>query len=324
MQVGGYNYAQQIVTRFRKATQLADPGQLMIVLALLAVYLIWGSTYLAVRVAVETIPPFQMGGSRFVVAGAGLYLFLRARGAPAPTRSQWAGSALIGGLLLVGGMGLVSFAEQWVPSGLAALAVAAVPLWASLFAGLWGRWPLRLEWLGLGLGFAGVVLLNLAGDLRANFLGALALVIAPLCWSFGSILSRRVSLPARLMGSATEMLAGGCLMLLVSLLLGERLVDAPSLRSIGAWGYQVIFGSLFGFTAHMFLLGRVRPALATSYAYVNPLVALFLGWALAGESITARTLVAAAIIVTGVVIITSSRPNGSQGAKSGEKLNTEH
>lgn len=324
MQLSGYNYAQQIVTRIRKATQLADPGQLMIVLALLAVYLIWGSTYLAVRVAVETIPPFQMGGSRFVVAGAGLYLFLRARGAPAPTRSQWAGSALIGGLLLVGGMGLVSFAEQWVPSGLAALAVAAVPLWASLFAGLWGRWPLRLEWLGLGLGFAGVVLLNLEGDLRANFLGALALVIAPISWSFGSILSRRVSLPAGLMGSATEMLAGGCLMLLASLLLGERLVDVPSLRSIGAWGYQVIFGSLFGFTAYMFLLGRVRLALATSYAYVNPLVALFLGWALAGESITARTLVAAAIIVTGVVIITTSRPNGSQGAKSGEKLNTEH
>src|SRR2546425_10568088 len=156
-----------------------------VILALLALYLLWGGTYLGMRVALGSFPPFILAGVRFLLAGGLLYLFLRMRGYPNPSRAQWLASTAIGALLLMGGNGGVVFAEQWVASGLAALGIAAVPLWAALFFGLWGRWPRRLEWLGLGLGFAGVVLLNLENGLRAAPIGAIALIIAPMCWAFG-------------------------------------------------------------------------------------------------------------------------------------------
>jgi drug/metabolite transporter (DMT)-like permease len=177
--------------------------------ALLAISVIWGSTYLAIRYAIESIPPFLMLGSRFVMAGGILYLFLRLRGAPAPSRSQWVGSALVGTLLLAGGLGVAAFAEQWVASGLVALAGAAIPLWATLFAGLWGHWPARREWAGLVLGFVGVGLLSLENGAHANPLAAGLLLLAPVSWAFGSVWSRRLALPSGLLSSATEMLAGG-------------------------------------------------------------------------------------------------------------------
>src|SRR5438067_9091385 len=186
----------------------------LVLLSLFSLYIIWGGTYLAMRIGLNGFPPFLMASVRFLIAGSILYTVLRLRGAAAPTRAQWIGSAIIGILLLAGGNGGVVFSEQWVASGLASVGIAAVPLWTALFAGLWGRWPTRIEWLGLGLGFIGVMLLNLGQGVWANPLGAIALLLAPICWALGSAWSRYISLPPGMMSSATQMLvAGGVLIL---------------------------------------------------------------------------------------------------------------
>jgi drug/metabolite transporter (DMT)-like permease len=284
------------------ASRSALGDKLGIGLALLAVYLIWGSTYLGLRVALEGFPPFLMAGVRFIVAGGALYLWLRARGAPAPNRSQWAGGALLGAFLLVGGNGGVTFAEQWVTSGLAALVVATMPLWAALFAGLLGRWPGRLEWAGLALGFVGIVLLNLESDMRANPLGALILVLAAASWAFGTVWSRRLTLPMGLMASAVEMLTAGALLLLAGLLAGERITTLPNARPVLALIYLIV-AALIAFSAYNYLLRRVRPAIATSHAYVNPVVAVALGIWLAGEHISASGLLAMLLILAGVALV---------------------
>jgi drug/metabolite transporter (DMT)-like permease len=277
-------------------------GRLGVVLALLAVYLIWGSTYLGIRVALEGFPPFLMAGVRFLIAGGVLYVALRAGGAPSPSRAQWGGGALLGMLLLAGGNGGVTFAEQWVASGLAALGVATVPLWAALFAGLLGRWPGRVEWLGLALGFIGVVLLNLEGDLRAQPIGALILAFAAASWAFGTIWSRRLTLPDGLMASAVQMLAAGPALLLAGLVSGERFLSLPAARPLFALGYLIV-AALIAFSAYNYLLRRVRPALATSYAYVNPPVAVGLGVWLAGERIGGSGLLAMVVILAGVALV---------------------
>ena len=186
-QFGGQAETQADITPIASKT-----NPLGIVLALLALYLIWGSTYLGISIAIESIPPLLMIGVRFIVAGGILYLFLRIRGVPNPNRSQWLGSTAVGILLIGGGMGGVATAEQWVPSGVAAVCIATAPLWISLFAGLWGRWPVRSEWLGLGLGFVGVILLNLGSGLWASPLGAIILLISPMCWAFGSAWSHHL------------------------------------------------------------------------------------------------------------------------------------
>lgn len=276
-----------------------------VVLALLAVYLIWGSTYLGIRIALEGFAPYMLMGVRFIVAGSILYTVLRRRGMPAPTRAQWRASALIGALLIVGGMGSVAFAEQWIASSLVAVWVATMPLWAALFAGLFGRWPARLEWLGLGLGVIGVVLLNREGNLQAYPIGALAITIATVSWAFGSVWSRRLSLPPGLMSSATEMLIGGVLLLVMSLLFREPLPN-PTLRSGLALAYLIVFGSLVAFTAYGYLLRSVRPTLATSYAYVNPIVAVALGAGLAGEPIGVIGVAAMIVILAAVGLVAMS------------------
>lgn len=280
----------------------------MIALALLAVYLVWGSTYLAIRVTLlGGFPPFFMAGVRFLIAGALLLLIMRLRGAAMPTARQWGASAAIGILLLVGGNGGVTYAEQWVSSSLAALGVATMPLFAALFAGIWGRWPTRVEWLGLIIGFGGVVLLNLEGDLRASPLGAAMLLLAPVSWAFGSVLSGRLSLPTGLMASAAEMLAGGAVLFGLSLGTGETLDRPITPDAVLALVYLVLFGSIVAFSAYLYLLQKVRPALATSYAYVNPMVAVALGVGLAGETITSFGLAAMAAIIVGVGLVVMSR-----------------
>ncbi len=281
----------------------SGPNRLGVVLALLSLYLIWGSTYLGIRIAIESIPPYLMIGVRFVVAGGILYLILRMRGVPAPTRSQWVGSAAVGVLLIGGGMGGVATAEQWVPSSVAAVCLATSPLWISLFAGLWGRWPVRAEWLGLALGFVGVVLLNLGSGLWTNPTGAILLLIAPICWSFGSAWSHHLQLPAGLMASAAQMLTGGVFVSLLGLMLGQRITGLPSMQSLLALLYLITFGSLIAFSVYVFLLHSLRPALATSYAYVNPVVAVMLGVIFAGERITLMTVVAMVVILVGVGLI---------------------
>ncbi|HLV79682.1 MAG TPA: drug/metabolite exporter YedA [Chthonomonadaceae bacterium] len=284
------------------------PGQARwrLYLALLLVYVIWGSTYLAIRWAVRGIPPLTMAGVRFLLAGALLYLFLRVRGEPNPERAQWRGAFLVG-TLLVGGNAGVACAEQWVSSGVAALAVAAVPLWVALFSGFLGQWPARREWSGLGLGSFGIGLLNLESHLRANPVGAAALLIGVLSWSWGSAWGRRLSLPPGLMASAAEMVTGGAVLLLLGLLRGERMHGLPGEPSLLSLLYLIGFGSLLAFSAYDCLLRHARPALATSYAFANPVIAVMLGAVLAGEKITPLALVALCVILAGVGAIAWSR-----------------
>lgn len=273
-----------------------------ILTALFCTYVIWGSTYLGMRIALEGFPPFLMAGIRFVISGTLLYALLRGRGVENPNRAAWGGAALVGALLLGGGNGGVVFAEQWVASGLAALGVATVPLWAALFAGLWGQWPARREWLGLGVGFAGMALFSTGGDLRANPAGLIALLVSAVCWAFGSVWSRRLPMPGGMMASATQMLAGGGVLLLLGLMHGERLAHAPGLRPLLAMAY-LIFGAIVAFSAYVYLLKRVRPALATSNAYVNPVIAVALGSLLAGEHLTGTELGALVLILAGVGLL---------------------
>jgi drug/metabolite transporter (DMT)-like permease len=208
--------------------------------------------------------------------------------------------------MLGGGMGGVAFAEQWVSSSLAAALVATAPLWIAIFSGLNGQWPSRLEWAGIVIGFGGVMLLNLEGEMRANPLGALAMLLSPIFWATGSVLSRRLKLSEGAMGTATEMLTGGPVLLLMSLLNRENPIPMSG-SAFGAWFYLVTFGSLIAFSAYMYLIRTVRPALAISYAYVNPVVALALGMALLNERVTSVGLVGIAVILVGVIFITVVR-----------------
>ena len=198
--------------------------RLAVVAALGAVYIIWGSTYLALRFGLEGFPPFILNGIRFLVAGGIMYPVLRARGMPAPTRPQWGNAAVVGGLLLVGGVGLVTVAEdQGVGSGIAATAVAVMPLWAALFSGFFGHWPVSREWLGLGLGFLGVVLLSQEGDLQASPLGLVLVLVAPMLWALGSVWGSRLDLPSPLMAAAAQLVVGGGFLLVIGPLRGERI-----------------------------------------------------------------------------------------------------
>ncbi len=288
----------------------ASRGELL--LAFAAVYVLWGSTYLAIRIGVETIPPFLLAGVRHLTAGLILLGWLRLRGTPMPERRHWRAAAIIGGLMLLGGNGLVTWAEQRVPSGLAALIVASVPIWMTLLDGIQQRErPHGVVILGLAMGLAGLAFLvapgKFAGGTHVDPLGALALLMAALFWAIGSLYSRRAKLPSStLLATAMEMIAGGAILLCVSAALREGRgfsLAGVSSASLAALGYLIVAGSLLGFTAYIFLLGATTPARVSTYAYVNPVVAIFLGWAVAGESVTPRTLLAAAIIVAAVALI---------------------
>ena len=281
----------------------SEPNRSRVLLALAAVYLSWGSTYLGIKFALESLPPLFLMGVRFFLFGIVVYVFLRLRGAPAPGRVEWWWSAVIGTFLMLGGSASVSYAEQWVASGLAALVLATTPLWTVLFAGIWGRWPNRLEWTGLVVGLGGVVVLNLSGDLRAHPIGAVLLVLAAISWAFGSVWSRRVPLPKGMMAGAAQMITGGAIVMAVGFAMGERITALPTWRSVMAVLYLGVVGSLVGFSAYTYLLGRVRPALATSYAYVNPVIAVLLGAWLLGERIEGTSVIAMLIILVGVVLV---------------------
>ncbi|MCD9006070.1 drug/metabolite exporter YedA [Luteimonas sp. XNQY3] len=281
---------------------------LAIALALAAVYLVWGSTYLAIRFALEGgYPPLLMAGMRFVVAGGLMYAALRLRGVPAPTRKQWKTLLAMGVLLLGLGNGMVCIAEQSVSSGLAAVAVASAPIWIALFAAMRGDRPSRIEWAGLAIGFAGVLWLNAGSSLTATPTGLVALLIAPLAWAFGSVWSRGRDLPSPFMAAAAQMLAGGMIILAVGLLIGERFHELPTRKGTLSVAYLASFGSIIGFTAYVWLLHNVRPTLAGSYAYVNPAIAVLLGAWLASERFHVNDLGAMAVILVAVVAITLGR-----------------
>lgn len=277
---------------------------LTLIAAFFALYFIWGSTYLAINIGVASWPPMLMAGCRFVIAGALLFGWMLWRGAPLPSFRQWLSAGVIGILLLSFGNGGVTVAEHWgVASGVAALAVATVPLFTLVFGRLFGNTTTALEWAGIALGLAGIVLLNLGSNLQGSPAGAALIIFAAASWAFGSVWSRRLSLPAGPMASAVEMLVGGAALLLGSLLSGERMTQMPTAAGWGALAYLVVFGSIIAFSAYMYLLANVRPAAATSYAYVNPAVAVMLGVVFAGEHIGLPEALAMAVIIGAVVLI---------------------
>lgn len=302
------------------ASSVERNQQLRIVAAFAAVYIVWGTTYLAIRVAVETIPPFFMAGVRFLIAGTITFVFLRYRGVSWPSRIHWRSALIIGAFLLLGGNGLVTWSEQQVPSSVAALVVATMPLWMTLFDWLIfkGSRPTARVVLGLVMGFIGMALLLgpglLQGTTSLSPIYLVVLLLAPLLWSLGSLISRRAQLPAEVfMATAMEMLAGSALLLLAALLTGEfndLRVTAFSARSLLALAYLITFGAIIGYTAYIWLLKNVSAARASTYTYVNPVIAVFLGWLLLSEPITALTLAAVVIIVAAVILITSSKSDG--------------
>jgi drug/metabolite transporter (DMT)-like permease len=284
-----------------------DEPRLLIPLALFALYVIWGSTYLGIRYALESYPPFLLAGVRFLGAGLAMYGFLRWRGVTPPTARQWRNAAVTGVLLLLGGNGLVCYAEQTVSSGIAAVAVASMPLFAAVFSGMYGQWPNRRETAGLLIGFLGVVVLNLGSGLSGSRLGALALIAAAMCWAFGSAWSKRQDMPAGPMNTAAQMLCASVALLLVGFGTGEHLPAHPTLRASAAVVYLALFGSIVAFSAYLYVLKHARPALATSYAYVNPPVAVLFGVLLAGEHVGPFDLAGMAIILLGVGVITLAK-----------------
>jgi drug/metabolite transporter (DMT)-like permease len=275
---------------------------------LAGVYIVWGSTYLGIRIGLEGFPPLMLCGIRFAIAGAAILLFLGARGAALPDRRQWLSAAPIGALLFVGGNGFVALAEVHIGSGVAAVVVATMPLWMGLFAVAAGERPRPREWLGIALGFAAVAVLSSGGDLRADLGATLFLLLAPVAWSAGSMLSRRAPrAPAGFMAiAAAQMLVGGLLALAVGVASGERMTAMPGPRPLLAMAYLTFIGTL-GFVAYSWLLRHVRPVLATSYAFVNPLLAVVLGAALGGEALGWSTIVAAPAVALAVALAVTAR-----------------
>jgi drug/metabolite transporter (DMT)-like permease len=278
-----------------------------VLFALLTVYIVWGSTYFAIHVALNSFPPLLLMGTRFIVAGVLLYSWKKWRGAANPTMSEWRAAGLIGILMLGGGMGLTAVGQQYISSGLTAVFIACSPMILSFCTGFFGDWPNRREWLGILIGFSGAILLAAGGEFYAQPLGIVALLGAIVCWDIGSVLSqRKFKMAPGAMGFASQMLLGGVFLTILAICTGERF-DAPiTLPALVAWSYLVVAGSLLAFTAYMFLLSKVSSALASSYAYVNPLIAVTLGVLFGGESLSAREMVAMLIILGSVALITVS------------------
>jgi drug/metabolite transporter (DMT)-like permease len=300
----------------------AKPSRTALILAFTTIYLVWGSTYLGIRVAVETMPPFLMAGARFLIAGTILFTFLKLRGATWPTWPQWRANAIVGLFLLLGGNGLVVWAEQSVPSGVTALIIGVGPLFIVLTEWAWpgGTRPTAVTMGALLLGFAGVAWLaapwESTGPSALNMSGVIAILIGSFFWAIGSIYTRHSKNGADpFVASALQMLGGGAGLMIVAALHGDfgRLDFAHISRE--AWGafiYLIAAGSLVGFSTFVWLMRNSTPARVSTFAYVNPVVAVFLGWWLLNEPVNSRTLVASVIIVAAVAIITAQKSRPAQ------------
>lgn len=283
----------------------------LVVPALLACYLVWGSTYLAIRLALASFPPFFQMGTRFLVAGVllmGWMLWRRASSpgtaAPLPTRREWRNALVVGTLMLGGGMGLTATGSQYVGSGLIATFIAVTPMMVCGWGLLVGQRPGRLELAGMAVGLAGILLLVRGASFSASPAGIACIAGATLAWSLGSVLqTSKLPLAAGPIGFASEMLCGGAVLMLVSLALGEQFSWPPHPVATAAWLYLVVFGSLVAFSAYLYLLANASPAMATSYAFVNPLIALFLGVAVASETVTGGEWIACGVVLAGVFLI---------------------
>lgn len=289
---------------------------IMIVVALLSVYIVWGSTYLGIKIAIETFPPFLMAGIRFLIAGALLYGFVVVKEKRQPKLIEWRDTTIIGTLLLLGGNGLVVIAEKTIPSSIAAIVIATVPLWMIVIAWLLKSQikPNRSTLIGTLIGFIGVVILMFPSHqahLHFDTFGLLLTLLAAILWSLGSIYSQKAILPTSVMlSTAMQMLSGGLVLIIVATLFGEWQqfhIETLSSRSLFAFAYLVFIGSLVGFSAYVWLLKNASPYLASTYAFVNPLVALCLGYFFADEVLSVKALLATVLIISAVVIITLSK-----------------
>jgi len=282
-----------------------------LVVSLAAVYIIWGSTYLAMRIAVAGLPPLLMAAMRFLVAGSIMLVAARRRGAGLPAPRDWLRMAPVGALLFLGGNGLVALSEQSVSSGGVAVVCATMPLWVGVLGAAVGERPTAREWIALVLGFVGVVVLMGGPTLAGKPLHIAFAIGSPILWACGSLLSRRTKdiggEHASLIGPALQMLTGGAILLAVALVHGERLPADAAASSWLALGYLIVFGSLIGFTAYAWLLRNARPVVATSYAYVNPVLAVLIGAALYGEPLGWTTAVANVLIVGAVMLALRKR-----------------
>jgi len=289
-------------------------SRLKLLAAFASVYFVWGSTYLGIRIAIETLPPLLMAGIRFIIAGGILYLWGLFRGHERPTLGHWKSTAIIGLMLLLVGNGGLSWSEQLIPSGVAALLVAVSPLWFILLEWMQGGIkPTAGVFLGLFLGTFGIVVLidpaNLVGGLSVNILGALVLLGSSICWAVGSLYSRQAKLPSSpSIANGMEMLVGGVGLLVVGTLTGEWSsfnASAVTSRSLFAVAYLIVFGSIIGFSSYVYLLRATTLSRVSTYAYVNPVVAVIIGWLVGGETLGGRVLIAAALIIAAVAAITT-------------------
>jgi drug/metabolite transporter (DMT)-like permease len=277
----------------------------LIIACLAATWLVWGSTYFAIKIALVSLPPFFQMGTRFLAAGGLLMAWMLWRGAPLPNATQWRHALLVGALMLGGGMGGTAYAEQTVGSGLVVAFIAVLPLMITLVNRWFGVKPRPLEMVGIGIGLVGVLMLTQGAGFAASPAGLVAITIACVSWSIGSVLSQH-SLPLApgAMGFASEMLCGGVVLMGLALATGEAAPQwPPQPQAIAAWLYLVVFGSLVAFNAYMVLLARASAGLASSYSFVNPVIAMLLGVGLAGEQVTGFEWVAVAIVLSGVVLL---------------------
>jgi drug/metabolite transporter (DMT)-like permease len=304
------------------ANASARPKTWLVVTCLLAVYLVWGTTYFALKVGVHGSPPYFLVGTRFVVAGGLLMAWLLARGHALPTLRQWGGASLLGLLLLTIGLSCVTVAEQWVSSGAAVALISTMPLATALWSGVFGRWPRRWEWTAIVLGLVGTLVMISGQDFRVSPLGTALIIFGSTMWSFGSVLSKRLELPHGAMGFAAEMLAGGVFCLIVSAVRGEAWSLPVSSAVWGAWVYLVIAGSLIAFSAYRYLVDSVSPTLAATYAYVNPPVALLVGWWLGDESFSSNVLIGLPIVLVSVGLLAWVQFRTS-ATKADEKLDSQ-
>ncbi|MFT6067635.1 MAG: drug/metabolite transporter (DMT)-like permease [Methylophilaceae bacterium] len=280
---------------------------LLIVIALFCTYLIWGSTYLAIRFGIESFPPFLMAGVRFTVAGVILYTVMRFMGSENPTLSEWKGASIVGLLLPALGNGTVCYVQQTVSSSVAALAIATAPIWMAIFSSVWGHHITRQEWVGIFLGVLGIGLLNLGGSLHGDYVSALLLIFAAASWSFGSIWGKHLPMPKGLMGAACQMIAGGIALMIASTYFNESWPENISAKSWGAMLFLIVLGSIVAYSAFQYLLKAVRPLIASSNTFVNPVVAFAVGIWFANEHVTQNEVIALAVILLGVALILTSK-----------------
>jgi drug/metabolite transporter (DMT)-like permease len=278
------------------------PPALLVVACLVAVYIIWGTTYFAIKVGIEEMSPFFLVGTRFLVAGSLLLGWQAMRRQRLPTLVQWRGAAVVGFLLLVAGNGLVAVAEHWVSSGATVALISTVPLAIALWSGAFGDWPKRVEWVAITIGGVGAAIMLMGRDLQASGIGTFIIVAGIACWSLGTVLSRRLDIPHGPSGFGAEMLMAGVMGITVSALFGEHWTLPHSPRVWAAWGYLVIFGSVIGFSAYRFLVEQVSPTLAATYAYVNPPVALAVGWWLGNEYFSINVLFGLPVVLCSVAL----------------------